>query len=59
LEGTRALLLALKDAAGGWTYNPPPDTRLREGATLILMGTPEELEEVRQRLSTDLTPAEP
>lgn len=59
LEGTRALLLALKDAAGGWTYNPPPDTQLREGATLILMGTPEELEEVRQRLSTDLAPAEP
>lgn len=47
LDGTRALLLALKDETGAWIYNPPGETVLRNGCTLILMGTPEELEEVR------------
>ena len=57
LEGTRALLLALKDEGGGWVYNPTPDTTLLDGCTLILMGTPEELEKVRRELRTDLSPA--
>lgn len=56
LGGTRALLLALKDEAGGWVYNPPRDTELRQGCTLILMGTPEELERVRTNLGSDVTP---
>ena len=55
LERTRALLLALKDETG-WVYNPPSDTVLTDGCTLILMGTPEELESVRTGLGSDLRP---
>lgn len=57
LDGTRALLLALKDEGGGWVYNPTSDTTLLDGCTLILMGTPEELEKVRRELRMDLSPA--
>ena len=52
LDGTRALLLALKDEAG-WVYNPPGDTALEAGSTLILMGTPDELDSIRGRLARD------
>ena len=58
LDGTRALLMALKDEAGDWVYNPPKDTILQGGSTLILMGTPEELETVRKRLGPDLANTE-
>ncbi len=45
-KGTRALLLAVRDVTGDWAYNPPPETAIDERATLVLMGTPEELERI-------------
>jgi hypothetical protein len=46
--GTRALLLALRNIQGDWTYNPPPDAPVMEHATLVLMGTPDDLERIRK-----------
>lgn len=57
LQGTRSLLLAVRDRAGGWVYNPPDETTLQAGSTLILMGSPEDVERVRSNLGATLSEA--
>ncbi len=54
LQGTRSLLLALRDATGRWIYNPPGDTVLEAGSTLILMGTPDDTARVQGNLGAPL-----
>lgn len=54
LVGTRALLLAVRGASGRWIYNPPEDTVLEAGSTLILMGAPEDTRQVRRNLQSPL-----
>ncbi|NJO83440.1 MAG: TrkA family potassium uptake protein, partial [Blastochloris sp.] len=38
------LVLAIKSASGAYEFNPKGRTVLREGDTLVVMGTPEQLE---------------
>lgn len=57
LRGTRSLLLAVRDRSGGWVYNPPDETILDPGSTLILMGSPEDAERVRSNLGISLAEA--
>jgi voltage-gated potassium channel len=38
-DSTGALILALRDASGGFTTNPPPETELCAGQILIAIGT--------------------
>jgi voltage-gated potassium channel len=45
----RLLLLALR-RGDGWSYNPPRDTLLQAGDTLVFMGTPEERVELERDL---------
>jgi voltage-gated potassium channel len=42
-DSTGALILALRDAAGGFTTNPPPETVLDAGQILIAIGTEAQL----------------
>lgn len=44
---SNALLLACRTPDGSWVYNPPPEYRLKPGVTMILMGSPEDVERVR------------
>jgi len=44
---SNALLLACRCGDGTWTYNPPDDMALDDTITLILMGSPEDLDAVR------------
>jgi voltage-gated potassium channel len=37
-----ALLLAVRDAQGDWTYNPPRDRRVDADVVLIFLGSPED-----------------
>jgi voltage-gated potassium channel len=55
LDGTGALLLACRDAAGGWIYNPSGDFELNDSTTLIIMGTPADLSSIRTRLAPAAT----
>lgn len=54
---SNALLLACRTRDGGWVYNPPPEYRLEPGVTLILMGSPEDMERVRARFRAPPGPA--
>lgn len=49
-RGTNALLMAAKDLED-WTYNPAPDTVLESGMTLILMGSPDDIDAVARNLA--------
>ena len=42
-DSTGALVLALRDAGGGFTTNPPPETVLHAGQILIAIGTEAQL----------------
>jgi voltage-gated potassium channel len=42
-DHTGALILALRDASGTFTTNPPPETELRAGQILIAIGTDSQL----------------
>ena len=42
-DRTGALVLALRDTAGGFTTNPPPETIITPGQILIAIGTSEQL----------------
>ena len=42
-DSTGALILALRDAGGGFTTNPPPETLLGAGQILIAIGTEAQL----------------
>ena len=42
-DRTGALVLALRDTAGGFTTNPPPETIIAPGQILIAIGTSEQL----------------
>lgn len=44
---TKALVIAIRDQDGKFTYNPGPETRISAGLTLIVMGDPQDLETVR------------
>lgn len=44
---SQGLLLACRGADGKWHYNPPPEYRLGDGNTLIMLGTPSDLERLR------------
>lgn len=50
LAGSDSLLLACRDTDGRWTYNPPADFRLAEGATLVVMGSPRDLSIIEDNL---------
>ena len=41
--GNCAPVLALRDTAGGFTTNPPPETIITPGQILIAIGTSEQL----------------
>jgi voltage-gated potassium channel len=43
-DRTGALVLALRDPAGSFTTNPPPETLMHAGHILIAIGTPAQLE---------------
>lgn len=45
---TGLLVVALKSRAGGYQFNPEPQTVLRSGDALIVIGTPEQLATLRQ-----------
>ena len=34
--------IAIQDPAGNWTYNPSPDTVMKDGCTLVIIGNPEQ-----------------
>jgi len=34
--------IAIQDTAGNWTYNPGPDTVIKDGCTLVIIGNPEQ-----------------
>lgn len=34
--------IAIQDTAGNWTYNPGPDTVMKDGCTLVIIGNPEQ-----------------
>lgn len=34
--------IAIQDTSGNWTYNPSPDTIMRDGCTLVIIGNPEQ-----------------
>jgi voltage-gated potassium channel len=42
-DTTGALVLAMRDTAGGFRTNPPPDEEVRAGEVLIAIGTPTQL----------------
>lgn len=46
-DRTGALVLAMRDAAGRFRTNPPPDTPIRPGEVLIAIGTTAQLEALR------------
>ncbi|MEY4608983.1 MAG: hypothetical protein RL625_1200 [Gemmatimonadota bacterium] len=47
--GTGLLLLAVRAEAGDYAFNPPADTQVRAGATLIVMGDPASVQALRAR----------
>ena len=51
-EATGALVLALREPGGEFESNPGPDTVLRGGATLVVIGTPEQLDALDAHLRT-------
>ena len=44
-----ALLIALRDK-GAWRYNPPRSVEMRPGLVLILLGAPDDVQAVRERV---------
>lgn len=56
---SNALLLACRTADGRWVYHPAPEFELAAGVTLILMGSPQDVEAVRRhfRAETAAVPA--
>lgn len=49
-----AMLLACRTGGERWIYNPPPETEIRPGSTLILMGSPADVEAVRRALEGEM-----
>jgi voltage-gated potassium channel len=47
-EGAGALLLALRQQSGGFRTNPDPDTRVRPGDVVIVIGTAGQIDAVRR-----------
>lgn len=45
-----ALLLAVRDGAGGWAYNPGESAKLGAGQVLVFLGSPADARAVRERL---------
>jgi len=56
-EATGALVLALREPGGAFESNPGPDTVLGAGATLVVIGTPEQLAALDDCLRTGRGPA--
>ncbi|MBI4539332.1 MAG: potassium channel protein [Gemmatimonadetes bacterium] len=56
---SNALLLACRTTDGNWVYHPPPELPLTPGLTLILMGSPEDIEAVRRYLRAETAPPVP
>lgn len=52
-EKTGALVLALRHSDGTYDVNPPPDTKLLAGLTVITVGTPEQIEALNQYVRVD------
>ncbi len=48
------LLLAIRDERGDWEYNPPRSSVIREGTTMIFLGSPEDSRQMRERLGGTL-----
>jgi voltage-gated potassium channel len=44
------LLLAIRDRDGSWEYNPPRRSTIREGTTLIVLGSPQDCRSLTERL---------
>lgn len=53
-EYSNALLLALQDSDGGWTYNPPGERRLEAGHVLVLLGSPTDVLRVSEELDGEM-----
>lgn len=51
-DRTGALVLAIRDGEGRFATNPPPETVLTGGGTLIAIGTASQLEDLRSLTST-------
>jgi voltage-gated potassium channel len=51
-DRTGALVLAIRDGDGRFATNPPPETVLTGGSTLIAIGTASQLEDLRSLTST-------
>jgi voltage-gated potassium channel len=49
-EDTGAMVLAIETPAGHLTFNPPPETPIQPGHTLIGMGSQGQLDALRERL---------
>ncbi len=51
-DRTGALVLAMRDTAGRFRTNPPPETLIQPGEVLIAIGTPDQLAAVRREVAT-------
>ncbi len=54
-DRTGALVLALRDAEGGFSTNPSPDARISGGEVLIAIGTPDELVALAELVQEEAT----
>lgn len=52
-DRTGALVLAMRSADGSFHTNPPPDTLIRVGEQLIVIGTPVQLKALRREVGDD------
>lgn len=50
---TRLLVVAVRDAARNFVYNPDPETMLQSGSTLIVLGEAENVVKLRKLLGRD------
>jgi voltage-gated potassium channel len=58
-KNTDVLVIALRESDGTFTYNPGPETVLREGSTLVVLGARDSVIKLRSSLGreeTDLIP---
>jgi voltage-gated potassium channel len=53
---TGALVLALRQPAGLFLANPPPETTIEAHAVLIALGTPDQLDGVRREVGSPQAP---
>ena len=50
-EGSAALVLAVRDAAGAYDINPSPSRAVRSGEVLVAMGAKDQLKELQEKLA--------